>query len=1021
MEKVSVVIPAFRLSHYRLRNFEFVLSRVLDAPFHEVIVCEQVDPACGDCLGLRDSRVRHIKVPIEGDVICKSALVNRGVLEATGDLVWVNDADIFVPFAKALGVLSSEDVAVRPFRDFVDFSVSQTRDFIRTRHAKPGRGAKRTSMFGAGAFVVRRSFFLELGGFDESFSGWGYEDAEFGNRVPKDKIRVLDELRGVHLYHDVDDGEKARSKARNFERYVEAWRRQHGKDDVPTVDDTAVIVSVFGMTEGRAGAVSTAFKHLLCQLPRMKVVFVEAVEGDEPPLFQSLAVGENVSYKLIRVDDSYTNLFQKEAMWNVGAAECPECDKLIFLDSDVFATDPFWLAQIRHRLIECPQVVVQVYSRLKDTEDSSRNTVSLIASRDIHSDSEREPPPGHGWAMSRAVFESIGEWNIWAVVCSGDVAFIYEAIKDHGYTDYLKRYSWFRGILRDVPKFEADYVDVPIVHVGHPVNTCFYAFGPRLVEVLGDPRNYIRQAPNGLLQWKNPVGSERCAIRACADIRTEEAYSRLCAEVVAPPKYIVDTSVVVGVDARDEEQVSEAYAAIGELLDQMPRMRLVLVELTGKGVKTAFPAFAGEDNALHVRVDASEENDGLYQGHALWNIGADHCWESEHLIFVSPGVGSSAPDWLAAIRHRLQARPDVLVQGFRRLQTADGVTLRPVGGAEPIAPGVCWAMAASHFREVGGFNALAGMCGGDSAVPREWASVEYNDHVCESPAFASLLRDVKALPMGTVAFDVTGPVQSEEGHHSRWLAVERLGDPRGYIDVGSNGLLRWKDVSGPERAVWKRVRGALTANDVFVAFEQEGGQRRWSVPHVFERIHGHFSFEDFYRRMVAEAPDEAHFVEVGTFFGRSLAFLVVEALNSGKRIEIDAVDIWGRVLPDAPREVTRLTDRHGGVLYGAFLEHMLRFGLLRFVDVRRMRSVDAAATYEDGSLDFVFIDAGHRYPDVQADLQSYFPKVKPGGWFAGHDYGSTHEDVKPAVDDFFGDDYEVAVYNTTWAVQKCRE
>jgi hypothetical protein len=39
----------------------------------------------------------------------------------------------------------------------------------------------------------------------------------------------------------------------------------------------------------------------------------------------------------------------------------------------------------------------------------------------------------------------------------------------------------------------------------------------------------------------------------------------------------------------------------------------------------------------------------------------------------------------------------------------------------------------------------------------------------------------------------------------------------------------------------------------------------------------------------------------------------------------------------------------------------------------------------DGSLDFVFIDAGHGYKSVMRDLEAWMPKLKPTGWLIGHD------------------------------------
>lgn len=49
-------------------------------------------------------------------------------------------------------------------------------------------------------------------------------------------------------------------------------------------------------------------------------------------------------------------------------------------------------------------------------------------------------------------------------------------------------------------------------------------------------------------------------------------------------------------------------------------------------------------------------------------------------------------------------------------------------------------------------------------------------------------------------------------------------------------------------------------------------------------------------------------------------------------------------------------------------------------------SMDALADFEDGSLDFVYIDANHQAPFVNQDIEGWSKKVRPGGIMAGHDY-----------------------------------
>jgi hypothetical protein len=83
-------------------------------------------------------------------------------------------------------------------------------------------------------------------------------------------------------------------------------------------------------------------------------------------------------------------------------------------------------------------------------------------------------------------------------------------------------------------------------------------------------------------------------------------------------------------------------------------------------------------------------------------------------------------------------------------------------------------------------------------------------------------------------------------------------------------------------------------------------------------------------------------------------------------------------------------------------KRLSRFGMRS--EIWRLASEPAAELVEDGSLDFVYIDAAHDRESVSRDLAAWFPKVRPGGIIAGHDYIPDRGNcgVKTAVDDFFG-------------------
>lgn len=71
----------------------------------------------------------------------------------------------------------------------------------------------------------------------------------------------------------------------------------------------------------------------------------------------------------------------------------------------------------------------------------------------------------------------------------------------------------------------------------------------------------------------------------------------------------------------------------------------------------------------------------------------------------------------------------------------------------------------------------------------------------------------------------------------------------------------------------------------------------------------------------------------------------------------------------------------------------------------REYSVEAAKGFEDEFFDFVYIDGNHAYEAVKDDLKAWWPKLKSGGLFGGHDYYNATDwphwsEVKKAVDEW---------------------
>jgi len=173
------------------------------------------------------------------------------------------------------------------------------------------------------------------------------------------------------------------------------------------------------------------------------------------------------------------------------------------------------------------------------------------------------------------------------------------------------------------------------------------------------------------------------------------------------------------------------------------------------------------------------------------------------------------------------------------------------------------------------------------------------------------------------------------------------------------------------------------------------------MDHFYQNIvPDYFSYPNLYRSFVNEAKDGDLIVEVGAFLGRSISYLGVEVVNSGKNILIDCIDSWDPSNCDVfytDYDGSNYREYRGTGVYKLFLDNIKPLG--RIIRSVRMPSIDASGIYEDESISFLFIDGDHSYNSVSNDLHAWYNKVKPGGIIAGHDWDGM-EEVRMAVENF---------------------
>lgn len=154
------------------------------------------------------------------------------------------------------------------------------------------------------------------------------------------------------------------------------------------------------------------------------------------------------------------------------------------------------------------------------------------------------------------------------------------------------------------------------------------------------------------------------------------------------------------------------------------------------------------------------------------------------------------------------------------------------------------------------------------------------------------------------------------------------------------------------------------------------------MEHFYQNIDGWFSYEYIYNSMVQQAKGGELFVEIGSFKGKSTAYMCVEIANSLKNIRFECIDpmsLMSHYVDSAAAEPEQWND------YNVEKFHQRLESVKNYYRLHQTTSKQASALYDTKSIDFLMIDGDHKYEAVVQDIVDYIPKMKSGGLIAGDD------------------------------------
>lgn len=145
-----------------------------------------------------------------------------------------------------------------------------------------------------------------------------------------------------------------------------------------------------------------------------------------------------------------------------------------------------------------------------------------------------------------------------------------------------------------------------------------------------------------------------------------------------------------------------------------------------------------------------------------------------------------------------------------------------------------------------------------------------------------------------------------------------------------------------------------------------------------------FDFSHYYDWIAEWLPSGCKIAEVGVADGDSVIYLAKRLLQHSKTFKIYAVDNM---------------DYGGYIQMKTIYENLIKHGVAQYVEVIPKDSLEAAKDFNDGYLDFCFIDSSHEYFQTKKEIPAWYDKVKDLGILSGHDYHLYRKDVGRAVDE----------------------
>jgi hypothetical protein len=226
---------SFVIGHRGMQRAPQLLATLATIAAQRAIRCECIVVEQSSVAEIRDQlphwvRYLHTPLPAPDMPYCRSWTLNAGARLAKGRVLVLHDNDMLVPEAYAEQVWRRYEAGfeVVNLKRFIFYFSEGASKQIQAAHRLKPRAAPTAVVQNAeagGSLAVERDAYFALGGYDESFVGWGGEDNEFWERAQTRRVWPYAYLPIVHLWHS--------AQARKEDRDNPTLRRHAERSSVP--------------------------------------------------------------------------------------------------------------------------------------------------------------------------------------------------------------------------------------------------------------------------------------------------------------------------------------------------------------------------------------------------------------------------------------------------------------------------------------------------------------------------------------------------------------------------------------------------------------------------------------------------------------------------------------------------------------------------------------------------------------------------------------------------------------------